>query len=312
MNQILFNENNNKQKRKKTAELLDMKKVIIVFSVLIIVFALVILGAKFYGRLKEKEENSSMAKLNKPAIKIEEIEQQCKIRIDYDEGISKISYSWNNGDLEEINMNTTFWEKGISIPDGYENTLYVKAVGADNSENELTEVFYKEEIKLEQTVGTNLITITVIDGKGLDQITYQWENEEEVIIEGNGRKEIKETIEAKRGINTIKIIATDSEGNKLEKQEPMKGVLIPEIETYIQDNILYMSVRHDMGFKKVIFKVNDAELIYDENNPQYEESKQELKTSLPLLPGKTTIQITAYSLEDERSVNEYKDEIEIQ
>lgn len=55
MNQILSTENNHKQrKNQKNSELLDMRKIMIIFSVLIIVFGLVIAGAKGYGMIKEK------------------------------------------------------------------------------------------------------------------------------------------------------------------------------------------------------------------------------------------------------------------
>lgn len=55
MNQILSTENNHKQKRNRSnSELLDMRKIMIIFSVLIIVFALVIVCATFYGKTKGK------------------------------------------------------------------------------------------------------------------------------------------------------------------------------------------------------------------------------------------------------------------
>lgn len=320
MNQILINQDKNKQKRKKTTELLDMRKVIIVFSVLIIIVALVIVGAKLYGNLRDKDEDTPIANLNKPVIEIEQVEQQCRIIISYDEGLSKIIYSWNDGDNVERNMNgsTRPYETLINIPDEDENILYVKAIGMDNSENELTKVFKKEEetgkpeINWIKEDGTNIMTITATSEKGIEQLTYQWENEEIVTIEGNGNKRVQEIIEIKRGTNKIYITAKDMEGNEQKKEEFLVCIFLPEIDAYIQDNVLNMTVKHDMGLKKVIFKINDAELVYDENNPQYEPGLQEVKMNLPLEPGKYTVEITAYSLEHENSVKTYKNEAIIQ
>lgn len=324
MNQILINQDKNKQKRKKTTGLLDMRKVIIVFSVLIIIFALIIVGAMLYGNLrdKEKSKDTPIENLNKPVIKIEQEGQQCKIRVDYDEGLDKISYSWNDGDLEENNMNgSTMFDKLIDIPEGNENKLYVKAIGLDNSESESTKVFKKEEIREDpdkpkirwvQEDGTNIMTIIATSEKGIDKLTYQWENEETVTIEGNGKEMVQQTIEIKRGTNKMKIIAKDMEGNEQEKEENLIGILFPEINVYMQGDILNMTVKHDMGFKKIIFKINDAELVYDENNPQYDKNLQEVQMNLPLEPGQYTVEITAYSLEHENSVKTYKGETVVQ
>ena len=74
MNQILSTENNNKEKAPKNkSELLDMRKIIIIFSVLLIVFALVIIVAKIYGNIKQNEQESPTAILNKPTIEIENV-----------------------------------------------------------------------------------------------------------------------------------------------------------------------------------------------------------------------------------------------
>lgn len=316
MNQILISEN--KSKKNKTSTV-NKKKIVIIFAILVIIFALIIAFSKIYELIKRKEANSQIGILNKPSIEIQPVEDECKIQIMYEGGMDKFIYSWNDGETKERNLNgSTSLKTTIDIPRGNSNTLYVKVIGMDNSENEITKVFTKDEkeenlpeITWQQINGTNNMIITVNSKLGIDNLKYQWEDDEPVVIEGEGKEEIEITIDIKRGTNKINIIATDIEGNTQTKEENIVGILYPEIEVYAQDAILYIKVTHDKGFKKIVFKVNDQELVYDENNYQYNENLKEIKTQVPLSPGKTFVEVTAYSLEHEESVKTYRGEIEI-
>lgn len=313
MNQILYNENKNKKP-------IDKKKVIIIFAIIAIVFAILIIGIIVYNKIKENNEDKPIEALNKPSINLEAVDQNCKISVKYTEGLSKIIYYWNNEEnIIEKNVTGTEFQILIEIPEGDTNTLYIKAIGSDDSIKKISQEFKKEGSKQDENLptivwervgGTNNILIKVTSSKGIDKITYKWEEDEQVILSANGEKEFETEIEIKRGTNKLLVTATDLEGNTQSKEENIVGIHLPEIEVYVtQDRVLHMKVTHDSGFKRVEFNVNGNTLLYDEDYPTYNENTTELETELPLNEGKTIVKITAESLENEASVKTYEGEI---
>lgn len=327
MNQILSTENNYKQKKIKNREPLDMRKIIIIFSIIVIVFALVIVGAKIVGMIKDKIEESEnpITTLNKPSINIEKIESICKLEVSYDEGLNKIVYWWNDSDtIIEKNMNgsTNPFITQIAIPEGDNNILHVKATGIDGSSNEKTESFgteitedlNKPSISWYHYEGTTKMDIIAKSKVGIKELRYRWEDEEEIIEEATeeNQKELKITIEAKRGNNKLYITAEDVNGNIQSKEGVIVGVLAPEINAVIENNkLLKITITHDKGFKKVIININNQEFIYDENNPQYNEETTELNINGEVQPGKVTVQVKVYTLEEPDKEYLYEAEGEI-
>jgi len=314
MNQILYSENKNKNKKT-----MNSKNAIIVFAIIAILFALAIIGVIVYNKIKEENEDKPIELLNKPSINLEAIEQNCKIEVEYTEGLEKVIYSWNDGDIVEKTVDGTEFQILVEIPEGDQNTLYVKAIGKDDSIREVTQEFKVEgseqdeslpEIVWERVGGTNNILIKVTSARGIENIIYEWEGDEQVTIPANGETEFETEIEIKRGTNKLLVTAKDIEGNIQTKDGNIVGIHLPEIEVYItQDRVLHMKVTHDSGFKRVEFKVNENVLLYDETHLQYSKDLTELTTELQLNEGRTVVQITAESLENEASVKTYEGEI---
>lgn len=318
MNQILSTANNHKQKKSSGNDLLDMRKIIIVFSVLIIVFALVIVGAKIYGIVKENNKNNPSEILNKPLINIEKLEQNlCRIEINYDEGLNKVTYWWNNDtNIIEKNMNgSKEFKTTFELPEGDKNILHVKATGMDGSINEKNQEFVigtvvedpnKPKISWYHYSGTTKMDIIVSSEKGIQSLSYNWEGEDPTTEPGENQKELKITIDVKRGTNKLYITATDSEGNIGTKEGNIVGVLAPEMYYIIENRTLKISIKHDMGFKKVIIKINNQELIYDENNPQYSIETTDLNINADLEPGSVDVEVRVYTMEEPDK--EYKEQ----
>lgn len=310
MNQILSTQNNNKQKKNNISEMLDMKKIIIIFSILVIIFAVVIVSAKGFGLIKEKAKDVQ-GDLNQPNIEIKIAEGQCVINIKYDEGLDKVSYYWNETtNIKEFSQNgSTEYNKPIDIPEGDYNVLYVTATGVDGSVKEIKqEVIVKEEDKDKPTISwyfdenTKEIDIVAESEKGLKSLSYQWEDEEAVVLESTeeNEKRMEVRIEARRGINKITITATDIEGKTQTKQDTVKGTHDPEIIIQIIENkTLYVSITHDMGFKSVYININGEEMIYDETHPEYSPGVTNINTKVDLEPGTLTVKYSVYTLENE-------------
>lgn len=316
MNQILSTETYSTQKKNNSNELFDMKKIIMIFSILAIVFAVVIASAAGYGAIKKRKKDIELPKesLNKPQITVEKIGNICVLKVMYDEGIQKVSYWWSNEDVTEINWNnsTTPFIKNINIPNGTDNILYVTATGSDNSVNE-----YKINIEDGTTISgneiekptinwvynteTKTITITALSTNGLIDLSYQWEGED-IVTKSSDREnqqEIQTEVEAKRGTNKIYITATDAKGNTQLKEDNIVGVLAPEIQMVIENNsVLKVRVYHDMGFEKVIIKVNNQEFVYDKNRPDYSIDTTEINIAKDLDPGQINVSVTVNTREE--------------
>lgn len=308
MNQILSTSNNSNNNKKA----IDLKKIIVIFCAVIIVFGLVIVSKSAYNIYKNKSKDAIVDKLNKPELAIEELDNgEIKISATYDQGLSKISYIWNDSNRTDSNLDgKTFIEKLIQIPNTGNNKLEVIATGMDGSEETITREF---EVNGDTTqpvidwVVASDLNIIATDETEISYLIYKWEGEEEVRVEPDEDKtKIEKTIEIKRGTNELTVIATDASGNSTTKTRTFKGVKEPEISWVKIGNTVEMSITHDMGFEKVIFIVNNIEYVYDKNYSNYDASKTEIKYKTELNPGENTIIIKAYSNEGSEKIKEGK------
>ena len=183
MNQILSTENNYKQKKPKMNNTLDMRKIMIIFSALIIIFALVIVGAKIAGMIKEKseEQGGATANLNKPQIDIRQDGNIYTLEVTYDEGLEKVSYWWNEEMVTERPQHgSESFRIQNHIPEGDYNVLHVIATGSDGSTNEITQEFVTESYEVDEnkptidlyySETTAKIDIIARSDKGIDKLT---------------------------------------------------------------------------------------------------------------------------------------------
>lgn len=348
MNQILSSGNGNRSRRphRTGSDILDMKKIIIIFSIIILVFAMIIIIAKIFGMAKERNQkkNINIANLNRPNISVEEKDNKAIINISYDDGLNKVAYWWNEETVNEINMNgSTKVTKTLDIPSGDYNVLHLKATALDNSYNELEQEFkvgdydpdkptidifeIQQEGEIivdpnnpeEESVRNENVKLKIIarSNKGMKNIIYHWEKEngeitEEIVTEPDteNQKELITITQAERGKNRLFITATDLEGGVRTKEKVFKGISKPTFEYVVYQtesgNILNIKVKHDSGFKKVIIKINGQEFVYDENNPEYKLSTTNLEMNINIEQGEYSVEVSAYT--QEMPSKEFKDD----
>ncbi len=311
MNQILSTENTYKPKKNGGNNLIDMRKIIIVFSVLIIIFAIVIVGAIVYGNIREKNDSGEMANLNRPSIKIEPIENKCRITIKYDEGLNKISYWWNDEvERQENSMNGGIdFVRLVEIPIQDHNILHVRATGMDGSVNEVDQEITtqnateedpnKPKISLVFNDDDGNITICVTSDRGIKEIKYSWDDDQEIVVDveqGQTKKEF--TIEGKRGTNKIKIKAIDVDGNEQTEEQLTWGIRQPKFDIILNHgNMLSIDLEHDSGFKKVTITINGQQVVYDENYVGYSKEAKHIDVDVEVPNGHLVVDVEAYTLE---------------
>ena len=298
MNQILFTNNNNNNYNK-----IDTKKIIKIFCIAIILVAIVIIAIKVYGLYENKKITSNVA----PEISLIRADSDAKevtIKISCKDGIKSLTYTWNDEQENTINLNnSTSFERIVDMPQKATNTLKIKVISTKGVINEKTEVF-KLNIDINKptvesiSIADNKLNILVSDDSGIKYLAYNWENEEETIIEAEeGMKELAAQIDIQRGTYKLQIRIVDIYENEENLSRLVTGVNEPQISVIKYGDKVNVSVTHDMGFKQIEFIINNSKYVYDENFSQYDKNRTEIELNFPLKEGENIVQVNAYSLE---------------
>lgn len=299
MNQILSTNNNNNNNGKT----LDTRRIIVVFCAIIILFALVAGGVAAYNLYKSISKDPKVDALNKPEVSLEEIEDGIAITAKYEEGISKIIYTWNDTETLEIAFDgKTMINKLIDVPEGAQNELKLTVVGLDGKTTEVSKTVIREVEEKLPTIEWNVtdkINIMATDETGISYVEYEWEGEEAVRIAASVEEQtsIQINIEVKRGTNKLKVVAVNVAGKETVKEASFIGVVEPEISAIRYGDKVKITVTHDMGFKKVEYIINGTQYVYDETISIYDSEKTEITFEFPIKEGQNIIKVTAYSLE---------------
>lgn len=252
-----------------------------IFAVVLLIFAVVLIGNGIYSMFKENEQKNPISKENnnteeiKAIVKVEVDGSTAKIKVEHDKEIDKVIYKWNDGSEKTTSANKkTSFEKIIDIPRG-ENTLYVTVIDVDK-----VETTYEQQITAEEGIDIEIpkiqttitedkkLKITATDDIGLDFITYRWNEEEEKKIKADqpDQKKIEIIIEIPKDTNELIIVAVDTSNNTATYGPiPFAGLTIPTIEAgIIDEKNLLITVEHEKGIEKIEYTIyngdpNDAD-----------------------------------------------------
>ncbi len=300
MNQILSTNNNYNNNYNKT----DTKKIIIIFSIAVLLMSIIIIAVAVMGLSKDKKPSDYVI----PSIDIIKGNDEAKevtIKAECADGIKYIIYTWNNEKENKVNLNgSTTFERIIDIPENATNNLKVEVVSINGVSNQKDEEFQldvdssKPKIDAINIVDSKL-QITASDENGISHLTYQWEDEEEITVNAdeNDNKTINVEIDIKRGTYKLMITVVDISGNKEQMSKLITGVNEPEINVIKQGGVLHVTVTHDMGLKKIEIQINNKLYVYDESYSEYDKDKTTVQLDFPLQEGKNLVQVNAYSLE---------------
>ena len=311
MNQILFTNNNNNNYDK-----VDTKKIIKFFCIALICVAIVIIAIKLYGMYENKKnkENSAMPQIE--IIRENDETKEITIKATCEEGIEYLIYTWNNESENRVNLNgSKSFERIIEMPNNTMNNLKVEVVSMQGVSNNKTEIFEKNTGNIKPTIeGISIVDkklqIQISDDKGIDYLTYRWENEGEQRIEAdeNDNKTMKVELDIQRGTYKLFVTVVDIDGNEENLSRLITGVNEPQIKVIKYGGTVNISVTHDRGFKQIEFIINDAKYVYNENFSKYDPNKTTVEFDFPLEEGENKVQVNAYSLE--RLTDEDGEELE--
>lgn len=214
MNQILFTGDKDKK--------LQINKIVIAFVIIIIIFALFLIGQGVYFFIKRNGKGiaKNNESTNKPEIVATAEGSSVDIIIKNEVAMKNIYYSWKNG--EENELNDVEGKKEVSetvLLPNEDTTLNVRIIDENNEEYKFTKEFkYNENVdvvkpKIQLTTTTpGYVSVTVTDNKEISYIEYNWNNDEavKVKVDDDQKKKMEYNIPAKEGTNKLTVLAVDA------------------------------------------------------------------------------------------------------
>lgn len=305
MNQILATSapsKNKKGKKGSNHQQADIGSVIRLFSIVLLLFGVFLVGSGSYAMYKEGTEKENTP--TKPTITIENKSQDTiLLKVTSDKSIDQVSYQWNNEQEVSINGNgRKYVEQQITIPAGT-NVLRIMAKNIDGGENT-----YQDTYELESNIGleslsSGKIRITYEGETQIAYMTYRWDEEEETKIEINDTK-IDQEIEAMKGDHTLTVIVVDVNNRTETKVQETKGVSKPAIDiNFNADHTAYVIKVTDETELKEVRVVLDE----DENQKFKQElSGKEFTFEIPLKSGDNKMEVTVYNSADVSATQKVK------
>lgn len=262
MNQILsVDPNNNKNSNKAS-----LRTILIVFSVILMIFGLVVAGTGVYSYLKNTLDNKDDSGLEistntKPVISVErEDATNIKIIVTHDKELESVTYTINDSETEEIKTNgKTEVSKSISLPSGTTNIkIIAEDVNGLSSSREDTFEVGKQVIKLEKVEGEIKATVEIEDG--IDYIMYYWDEDMENAKKFTINNTKTETqIEVIEGTHTLNVVAVGTDGKETKKSQVIKGVKKPNLDVKTNGKVFKIDASDESGLSKIEIKLNSNE-----------------------------------------------------
>lgn len=290
MNQILFT--GDKQAKS------NINNIIRVFCIIIIVFSIFFIIQGTYALVKNKDEKS-IIKNDMPNITIETQNGNAIINVKHNKSISKVLYSWDNGETMEIDaQNKIELTETVVVPNG-DCTLNISVIDSNKIE-------YKKQFKIEFDPSIDMvlpeinisaipgkITIEAKDNVEMAYIIYKWNNEQEVKVEASGedRKKIVKEIDVKKGSNVLNVTAIDKAGNTKQDKQEIIGTSKPEVSVSKSGADLIIKVTDEDEVTKVEYNFNGT-IDTKENTG---ENKKQFEFKLEMKKGENVIVIKAYN-----------------
>lgn len=287
-------------------------KVVRVFAILLVVFAIGLLASGIYSLVKNNStETSQESSVTYADISVVQDGEQITISVTHDKVIEKMVYSWNTSAERSVSGgNSTSLEKVLDLPAGT-NTLHINVVDIDGVETSYEEEFTSESgtdilnpvISVEVIDGDELkqLKITATDETAIDFITYRWNDEDETKVEADEEDPttIEIVIDILRGTNDITIVAVDSSNNTTTETKSFTALTQPEILVTLSADGSYLDITatHENGIAKVYYTLNDR--AYEGT---FDDSPTTVQFTQALDEGYNRIILTVTSVDDTETV----------
>lgn len=286
MNQILSTSNSDKKRGP-----LEIHTIVRFFSIVIIIFGILMISTGSYAMYKKAEEGKNVP--TKPSITEEQKDEKTVLlKVTHDKAIDKIEYRWNEQESKTITGNgRKYIEQEIEIPGGT-NKLYVSVIDIEGQKISNEQTYETEDI-IKMEINNGKVKVTAEVQTEISYMTYRWDEEQEEKIDINSTT-VEQEIDIPMGEHILTVILVDKDNKTITKEQKVKGVVKPEIQVKLdekQENFL-ITITDDSGLERVEFVRNG-----ENKTIKASENQKEMKIKLPLKDGENIVEITAYNLD---------------
>ena len=304
MNQILStNLNNNdsysnyNRKSKETQQnnnhQIEIKKIIKFFAIALIIFGvfLIITGVLYIFKNNNETENKN---INEPTVNIEyKSNSKLLVKVTHDKKFQDISYNWNEEKENKVKLpDGQYVEFTVDIPKGL-NKLHILVTDENGQQSNVEHEYErKSDIIMESDNTKGTVKITYDSETEVETMTYKWDDEQPRQITVN-TKNVKQELEAKKGIHKLTVEMLDVNGNKESNVQQVKGVSRPNIEVIVDDNNenIIVKATDETGLEKIEYTIVSD----NSNKSEGELSGTEAEYKIPIKEGENKIKITVYN-----------------
>lgn len=269
------------------------------FALILICFAICLVGAGAYNLMKNKTKTETpTSSVTEAKITVEKLEEKIAIKVSHDKVIKKLIYSWDSDKETTLQgEDKSTMEREIPLYQGT-HTLNIKVVDIDGVETMHQETIESEigedqiapEIKLSVTDEKKL-KITAIDETEISYVTYRWNDEEEIRVDvsDEDKKKIEFEIDILKGKNDIVVIAVDANNRVTTEPQSFTGVTKPDITVTVSADKKAVEIKcyHENGIKEIGLNISGTDYDVD-------------------LQGETPTDVTLPAIELSEGVNEVK------
>ena len=303
MNQILAVENKKKEKVKtkkiRTGRPIEIKGIVMFFAVIIMVFGLTLAGQGSYALYKDIDDRKPE---NIPYVTIGRVNDKAIVQISSNIEISKLVYSWNNGEESAIPIGSTNAREEITLL-GYDSVLNLTIEDMNGKRVKFQKQYLltgvditKPVVEIETKDGNDKMKIVAKDETGIAYITYQWEDGEPVTVNADqqGQTEMIVKVPLTVGLKKIQIIAVDTNGNIEEIQKEITtSTSRPKMTLRRNKQKISIEIEDKDGIKSIKANLNGEE--YEITNV----NRKKVKVGyLYLREGNNTISVEVTNVND--------------
>ena len=170
--------------------------------------------------------------------------------------------------LVEINKIIIFFALCIIILGG---CIIFAGIYSKIKTNQIVEANTKPVVEFERNDENNTVEIKINHIRGIKTIKYKWNNEQEIVLNGNNQTSISEIIELIGGKNTLTVTVIDEENKTVTYQKEYTAGNIPEIELEAVSNGIKVIIECEDTIENIKYSWdNGEEQIINVNNTNYE------------------------------------------
>lgn len=276
MNQILMTENKKKkQKKQRSGGTIEIQGIVRFFAIVIMIFGLALAGEGSYAIYQEAEDKNPS---NAPSVTISRLNDTAILYVEHTVEISKIIYSWDNGEETVLPQGGLTAQEEILLPN-QNSTLNITIEDMKGKSVQYQKTYYLEGMDITKPVinvdtanGNNKMTIIATDETEIAYMSYQWEDEEEVIVEATteGQTQIKQEVDLTPGTKKITIIAEDTNGNieQIEK-EIVTTTSEPKMQLIQNGQEIVIEASDEDGITEIKLNLNGKQYVNPVDNLKY-------------------------------------------